>query len=184
MGTTLVTAPTAEPITIAEARAQVRVSDALSDAKLASLIFAAREWAQGVTKRVFMEQTWDYTLDGFAAVIKLPFGPVSSVTSITYYDTSNASQTLSASVYDADLKSVVAKITTAEGYSWPDTYERYNAVTVRFVAGYPANHPDLMTVREAMLLHVEAHYDRDVSNFRTLMDAAEALLSPLVVVRF
>jgi uncharacterized phiE125 gp8 family phage protein len=179
-----VTAPTAEPITIAEARAQVRVTDALSDAKLASLIFAAREWAQGVTKRVFMEQTWDYSLDGFPYVIKLPFGPVSSVMSITYYDASNALQTLSASVYDADVRSLVAKISQADGYSWPDTYDRYNAVTVRFVAGYPANHPDLLTVREAMLLHVEAHYDRDASNFKTLMDAAETLLSPLVVVRF
>jgi len=51
------------------------------------------------------------------------------------------------------------------------------------VAGYAADHPDLLTVRAAMLMHVEAHYDRDTDNFDSLMKAAESLLGPLRIIR-
>jgi uncharacterized phiE125 gp8 family phage protein len=181
MGTlTLVTGPTAEPITLAEARAQCRVDHAIDDAVLAALILDARGWAQGYTRRNFISQTWDYSLHGFPMVIELPVGPVTSITSISYYDTNNAAQTFTN--YDADLKGAVPRIQPADGYEWPDTYSRYNAVTVRFVTGYAVNHPDLFTIRAAMLLHVEAHYDREADNFRNLMAAAESKLDALRVV--
>lgn len=179
---TLVTGPTAEPITLAEARAQCRIDHAIDDAVLAGLILDAREWAQGYTRRNFIAQTWDYFLHGFPMVIELPIGPVSSITSISYYDTNNALQTFAN--YDADLNGAVPRICPADGYEWPYTYSRYNAVTVRFVTGYPVNHPDLFTIRAAMLLHVEAHYDREASNYQNLLSAAEHKLDALRVVNF
>ena len=177
----LISGPTAEPITLAEARAQVRVSDAYSDAQLAALMFAAREWAQGYTRRQLVTQTWDYHLHCFPMEIRLPIGPVQSITSIKYYDTSNVQQTLSTAYYQSDLVSVVPRICEAYNYEWPDTYDRYNAVTVRFVAGYGSQAPELHSIRQALLLHIEAHYDRDDRNFDTLMRAAENLLDPLRV---
>jgi uncharacterized phiE125 gp8 family phage protein len=179
---TLVTGPTAEPITLAEAREQCRINHAIDDGVLARLILDAREWAQGYTRRNFMAQTWDYSLHAFPIVIELPIGPVTSVTSISYYDTSNALRTFAN--FDANLKGAVPRICAADGYEWPDTYSRYNAVTVRFVTGYPANHPDLFTIRAAMLLHVEAHYDRDKDNMASLMQTAENKLDTLRVVNF
>ena len=185
MGTlAVITAPTSEPITLAQARDQVRVDDADSDAKLASLILAAREWAQGETRRVFVTQTLELYLDEFPAwEIILPVGPVQSITSITYYDGSNALQTLAAARYDANLKSNPPRISPAYGYDWPDTYDRHNAVIIRFVAGYSADHADLFAVREAMLHHIEAHYDRDDRNYDALMRMAEGFLAPLRTVR-
>jgi hypothetical protein len=105
---------------------------------------------------------------------------VTSITSVSYYDTNNALQTFTN--HDADLKGAVPRVRAADGYEWPDTYSRYNAVTVRFVTGYAVNHPDLFTIRAAMLLHVEAHYDREADNFRNLMSAAESKLDALRVV--
>jgi uncharacterized phiE125 gp8 family phage protein len=179
----LVTGPTAEPITLAEAKAHCRVDHSLDDARLAALILAAREWGQGFTHRAFLTQTWDYSLDCFPTEIRLPMSPVQSVTSVKYYDTSDVEQTLSTSAYITDLRSQTPRITTADGYSWPDVYSRYNPVTVRFVAGYAASAADLHTIRAAMLLHVEAHYDRG-NDFDRLIGAAESLLSPLRVVTF
>jgi len=183
-GLTLVTGPTAEPITLAEARSQCSLSHTLDDARLAGLILDAREWAQGYTRRAFETQTFDFWLHDFPLEIRLPIGPVQSITSILYYDTSNVQQTLAPATYDADLVSAVPMIYLADGYEWPDTYERTNAVVVRFVAGYTANHPDLLTVRQAMLMHVEAHYDRDPASFDLLMKAAENKLDALRVVTF
>jgi uncharacterized phiE125 gp8 family phage protein len=184
----LVTGPTSEPITLAEARAQCSLAHTLDDARLAALILDAREWAQGYTRRAFHEQTLDYFLHDFPQEIRLPIGPVQSVTSISYYPTSPTSPvgrlTLGAEYYDADLVSLVPTIYQSEGYEWPSTYERANAVVVRFVAGYAAGHPDLLTARQAMLLHVEAHYDRDPASLELLMAAAERKLDALRVVTF
>ena len=183
MGTSLITAPVAEPVTLAEARAQCRVTHELDDAQFAALILSAREWAQGFTRRMFMAQTWEYTAPGFSAEIELPVFPVQSITSVKYVDTAGVTQTLAGAAYESDLVSVVPRIRAAVGYTWPSTKYVYNAVTVRFVAGYAADHPDLLTVRSAMLLHVEAHYDRDTDNFDSLMKAAESLLGPLRIIR-
>ena len=184
----LVTGPTSEPITLAEARSQCSLSHTLDDGRLAGLILDAREWAQGYTRRAFMQQTFDYFLHDFPTQIELPIGPVQSVTSVAYYPESPTSpegrQTLSPAYYVADLESVVPTIYLADGYEWPSTYDRPNAVVVRFVAGYDVNHPDLLTVRQAMLLHVEAHYDRDPVSFELLMGAAERKLDALRVVSF
>jgi uncharacterized phiE125 gp8 family phage protein len=147
------------------------------------LIQAARQWGQGLTRRAFLTQTWDYSLDEFPDEIRLPMSPVQSVTSVKYYDVDDTEQTLSTSAYITDIRSHIPRITTADGYDWPDVYARYNPVTVRFVAGYTTGAPDLLTIRQAMLLHVEAHYDRG-DHFDRLMQAAEALLQPLRVVTF
>ena len=45
------------------------------------------------------------------------------------------------------------------------------------------NHPDLLSIRQAMLMHVEAHYDREATNFDNLMKAAESLLGQLRIIR-
>ena len=177
MGLSLVTPSTAEAITLAEARFQCKVTHALQDVQIANLIFAAREWGQWFSGRVFTAQTWDYFLHEFPSVIELPLAPVQAITSIKYFDRSGVEQTLSATNYEADLSSVVQRIRPASGYSWPDHDDRYNAVTVRFVAGYANGHPDLLTIRQAMLLHVEANFDPEM--YDTNMKRAESLLWPL-----
>ena len=184
----LVTGPRSEPIKLADVRAQCSLTHTLDDARLTALIADAREWAQGYTRRAFIEQTFDYFLHDFPASIRLPIGPVKSVTWVKYYPISPASpdipQTLPPAYYDADLVSVVPTIYQADGYDWPSTFSRANAVSVRFVAGYANGHPDLLTVRQAMLLHVEAHYDRDPDSFDLLMSAAERKLDAIRVVTF
>lgn len=184
----VVSGPRQEPITLDEAKSQCSVTHALDDARLTALISDAREWAQGYTRRAFMQQTFDYFMHEFPMQIRLPIGPVQSITSISYYPTTPTSPagrlTLGTEYYDADLASVVPTIYQAEGYEWPSTFERSNAVAVRFVAGYVRGHPDLFVVRQAMLLHVEAHYDRDTDSFDLLMGAAERKLDALRVVSF
>jgi uncharacterized phiE125 gp8 family phage protein len=177
MNLRLVTAPTSEPVTIIEAREQCRISDGYSDGQLAALILAAREWAQGVTGRAIMEQTWEMSLDEFPRLIELPIAPVKSIESIKYTDTAGAEQTVNVLDYESDLIGFPPRIRSDE--AWPLTKESYNAVRVRFVAGYASDHPDLLRFRNAILLHIEAHYDRDEKAMGLLLGAAENLILPL-----
>jgi uncharacterized phiE125 gp8 family phage protein len=110
------------------------------DDLITDMITEAREYCENYQNRAYINQTWDFYLDEFPddGIIKIPRPPLSSVTSITYYDSANALQTLSASYYVTDTTSEPGRVCLAYGYTWPTTYDRPGAVIVRFVAGYGA----------------------------------------------
>lgn len=149
----LVTAPTVEPLSLADAKAQCRIVDSVTDEDdvIWSLIPAVREWGESFTGRAFLPQTWDIKFDAFPSCIVLPKPPVSSVTSISYVDTTGATQVLSSSLYTASLPTgpfaSPGTIVPAYGLTWPSTRSVPDAVTVRIVCGYA----DVETVPKAIV---------------------------------
>lgn len=137
----LVSGPTAEPVTLAEAKLHVRDDQAENDSLLQSLIVAARQHVEAVTGRALMTQTWDVMLDGFpSGSIWVPKAPLISVTSVSYLDTAGATQvwgtgnyTVSAPTHD---RAQQGRISPNYGVCYPATQSVPNAVTVRVVAGY------------------------------------------------
>jgi len=65
MGLKLTTAPAVEPVTLAQAKAHMRVDIADDDALITNLITAARADAENVCRRAFVTQKWDLYLDSF-----------------------------------------------------------------------------------------------------------------------
>lgn len=65
MALKLTTAPTTEPVTLAEAKAHLRVDVADDDLLITNLITAARVHAENVCRRAFVTQKWDLYLDSF-----------------------------------------------------------------------------------------------------------------------
>jgi uncharacterized phiE125 gp8 family phage protein len=59
----LVTPPTIEPVSLAEAKAHLRVTEADDDALIAGYILAARHAAESYIRGALITQTWDYSLD-------------------------------------------------------------------------------------------------------------------------
>lgn len=165
----LITAPTAEPVTLAEARAHLKDPDVSDDPMIVAMITAARQRAEAETGRQLMSATWDLHLDAFPVedVIVLPRPPLQSVTHVKYYDDDGVQQTLSSALYHVDTVSEPARIVLVDGQDWPDTEERPNAVTVRFVAGYqdaydvPAASATTVpaAIRQWILLQVGAIYE-------------------------
>lgn len=183
MALTLITAPTGEPVVATEVINHLRLEpDTSEDALLDALRVAARQRVEAATGRVMLTQTWDLTLDCFPCVIRLPYPPLISVTSITYLDVDGVSTVLDTSDYVVDSKSVIGRITPAYGESWPSTRAILNAVTVRFVCGYgdPSDVPDALKV--AMLLMVGGMYEhRESLIVGTIVDdnpAVVALVGP------
>lgn len=141
------TAPAAEPISLTEAKLHLRVDDDDQDALISGLIAAAREWAENYTRRSFVQRTLELRLDCFVSPIKLPSGPVISVTSVQYMDQAGVLQTLAADRYQVDLYGTPPCIVPVFGVVWPVTkYGTLNSVVVEYEAGYADSNvspPDL-----------------------------------------
>ena len=158
------TTTAAEALSLAEAKAHLRIptGDTEDDAYIASLISAAREYAEGYTKRAISTQTCVYTLDSFPSVIDLPRCPVQSVTSIEYVDTDGDTQAVAS--YQSDLiGTATARLKPAYNASWPDTRAVTNAVTITYEAGYGAtgDSPDTVptSIKQALLLIIGSLYE-------------------------
>jgi uncharacterized phiE125 gp8 family phage protein len=134
--------PTVEPITLAEAKLQLRVDDDITsdDGLISALITAARQKVEIETRRALVTQTQVLKLDQFPSgenpVIELPNPPLQSVSAVQYVDQNGDTQTLAASEYIVDTVSEPARITPAYNTFWPLTRAQINAVTVTFVCGY------------------------------------------------
>lgn len=169
------TEPSEEPVTLAQAKQQLKLEEITDeDDLLSALITAAREYGELVTRRTFVTSTWTMTLDDFPYVhraIELRMPPLASVTSITYIDTNGDSQTLAASTYDVDTSSVPGRVVLKPSESWPETeYLRANAVTIVYVAGYGDAGDVPQRLRQAVLL-LAAHW----FNVREAVTAAVAV---------
>lgn len=78
----LKTAPTIEPITLAEAKLHLRVDSADDNTLITALIITARQLAEREVRRAFITQTWQMYLDSAKAEIEIPKPPLQSIESI------------------------------------------------------------------------------------------------------
>lgn len=207
-GLTVTTAPTVEPVTTAEAKAQMRVDWAEEDDLIGALVTAARARVEERTRRALINQSLTLTLDAFPGsgvdiidlaryagwpdgdaanpVITLPRGPLQSVTSITYVDTGGSDVVLSSSNYRVDSSSLVPRITPAYGMVWPTTQTVMNAVSVEFVAGYGATGVYVpQPLRQAILILAATWFEhREAVLAGTIVGrvplSAEYLMAPYV----
>jgi uncharacterized phiE125 gp8 family phage protein len=156
----LITPPASLPVTLAAAKAWLRVDHADDDDAIAALLGAAvnlLDGRNGILGRALEAQTWELVLDRFpVAEIRLPLGPVASVTSVAFTDPEGAEDTVSAEDFELDnVSGFEGWVVPRAGFSWPATMETINAVRVRFVAG--TGTPE--GVRQALLDMVAARYD-------------------------
>ena len=153
-------APAAEPVSLDEAKAQLRITEGDDDTLITSLIEAARVAVEQRTRRALITQTLQLTLPDFADAIKLPRPPVAALSAFEYRDTAGATQTVPASAYRLESNSTPARVELLPNQTWPTTDTHPAAVTITYTAGYGATSDDVPeTLRRAVLLLVEEFYD-------------------------
>lgn len=140
-GPGLVLAPQSEPITLTEAKLNLRVDGDDEDDLIRALIVAAREHIEDITRRALLTQTWDFCLDSWPDrdFIRLPFGNLQSVTSIKWKDTDGTETTLTLTTdYLVETNGEqCGRIVLPYGGSWPTgTLYPSNPITIRFVCGW------------------------------------------------
>jgi uncharacterized phiE125 gp8 family phage protein len=168
MAIRMITAPAAEPITLTEAKAHLRVDHTADDTLITALIEASRVYCEQWTARAFITQTWELVIDTFPVNdFMIPLPPLQSVTSVKYDNGSGVEVTLAIDQYEVDTVSQpgwVVPITSG----WPTSvWEGINSVRIRFVAGYDpgtdspidlaANVP--ASLKAAMLLCIGQWYE-------------------------
>lgn len=134
---TLVTGPTDEPVTRAQAKLAARIQSTSEDSLIDGFIAAAREQVEIDSDLKLMPQTWLLTLDAWPAdgEIPLPITPVSAV-AVGYLDTSDGSQTWDSSNYYTDFKQVPPRLMVKPNKSFPSLSQRNAAVSITITAGF------------------------------------------------
>jgi uncharacterized phiE125 gp8 family phage protein len=161
MGLKLITAPIEEPVTVAEAKANMKVEHSAEDTLIGQRIKAARMLAEHETSRAFITQTWEYAIDAFpVSEIRLPYPPLASVTSIKYDDTAGVEQTLSGAVYTIDTHSEPGWVLPVYGAEWPSTLAAANAVRIRYVVGYGDADDVPADAKEFILAYVSLSFEQ------------------------
>lgn len=160
MGLTLVAAPAAEPIALADAKAHLRVEHTADDALITALIVAARTEAEHRTGRALISQVWALRLDAFpTGKIELPKPPLVSVGSITYTDNAGSPQTLAGSEYQVVTDELIGYVQPAYGKSWPSARPVPGSVVVTFTAGNANAAAVPQAIKQWMLLQIGAMYE-------------------------
>lgn len=135
-----VTEPAVEPVTLDELKLQAHITHTVQDSTLTAYIKAARTQAEEYIRMSFINRTIELSLDSFpAGEVLLLKGPVSAVTSVKVFDENNVETSIALTEFDINLSAVPAKICLKSGGSWPSiTPRRYNAVQIRYTAGFGA----------------------------------------------
>lgn len=147
-------APEEEPVSLAEAKAHLRVDTSDEDTRIGQLIQAARERVEEDTCRALIDQGITYYLDGFpcSTTLRLPRPSLRTVTSISYLDTAGDTQVYDSSKYVVDGVSEPGRIVLKDTQSWPLTLAQANAVTIVYSAGWDDAAAVPAALKEAMLL--------------------------------
>jgi uncharacterized phiE125 gp8 family phage protein len=159
MGLVLNTAPAIEPVPVDDLRNELRLDDNYDDAALTRRITAARQTIEAIQNRQLITATWEYTLDYWDSVIRLPMGPLQIVNSVKYYDAAGTLQTLAASEYQVDITGLVGEIVPAPDAFWPVLeIGRKNAVIVNYDSGYGDTAADVPANTKLAIIALASHW--------------------------
>ena len=179
----ITTEPATEPITLVEAKAHLRVDFSDEDTYIDTLIVSARRYCEAYCNRVFITQTWRQNLSEWVNPIQLKVNPVISVTSLKYYDTNEAQQTITdnANNYQKDLNSDVAKIYEGLVNTFPAIGSTINPIEIITVCGYgaAADVPD--DIKHAIKFMVSYFYENREGVNVPLNSAASDIKPPTAV---
>jgi len=165
METTLKTAPTKEPVSLDEVKQHLRIELELTDHDdyLTTLIKDAREYAEELTWRKFITQTWYAYYDDWPCYnyFELPFGSLQSVTAIKYTDTDAAELTWSSAEYIVGIDYQKGRVTLDDGYTWPNVVlYPSNPIEVEFKCGYGAAATDVpANIKKAMKIMIADSFE-------------------------
>ena len=179
--TTVETEPEEEPVTLDEAKRQIRQNIPDDDLELNLMIKAARKFCETKIARQFVTATRKLWLDKFPDEIRLPRSPLQSVTTVEYIDVNGTLTTLATADYTVSQAASPGRVMPAHGKSWPSTRAIIEAVRVTYVAGYGLAVAVPETIKLAILKVVAGAYrDRESTDFEQVYEtdpSVKALLA-------
>jgi uncharacterized phiE125 gp8 family phage protein len=198
-----IVAPASPIVSLAEAKAHLRVDGTGDDARISAALDAAESWLDGwsgVLGRCCVSQTWRIVLPRLYGTVRLPF-PQASDAEVTWIDTEGADRTVDPADYAIFADARGSFLEPVGAAQWPTSLaDRRDAVRVTAVYGYgdPGDVPE--AIRTAVKFRAQAlfemmranpalkvdqvdgvgrrEWDTSGSLIRSLETASDALISP------
>jgi len=183
MPLSLSTPPAGEPVTLADAKAQLKLDTSDDDALVTALIIAARARAEWHTGRALLTQSWTLWLDAWppGGVVDIPLPPLRSVTSVTTFARDDAPSLLDPARTIVDLAGnrIALRPTTV----LPPLLRNINAIAIAFSAGYGGASDVPQGLKSAILALVAFLYEHRGEAPADLPQDVAALLAPYRVLK-
>ena len=164
------TPPAVEPVTLAEAKAHLRVDTSDDDTYIGTLITAAREWCEEYLDRTLVHTQWVMRFDKFPdsgiEPVELPRPPMvasgtATAVTVTFTQESGPTSTYSTAEYRVDRNATPGAILPIYGSTWTPHRQDDNAISVTWWAGYGATGTSVpAAIRHAMLMLIGTWYER------------------------
>jgi uncharacterized phiE125 gp8 family phage protein len=152
--------PAVLPVTLAQAKADLREDRDIEDALIESLIMAATDFMEapsGVIGKAFITQTWKLSVPCADRLgrIELPITPAQSIDSITYFDGAGNEQTATVSDFNFYGEEDWAYLMPKTGKAWPALTDQIDAITITYKAGFGDSDSDIpMSINRAIRMLV------------------------------
>jgi uncharacterized phiE125 gp8 family phage protein len=163
MALVLTSAPAVEPVSLAEAKAYLRLDDDDDDALVTTTITVARIFLERALDRVLITQGWTLFMDAWPAQpsLALPLAPLRDVSQVKTYAADDQPTVFASDNYFVDTASAPGRIVLRSAHSWPAPGRPVNGIEIAFTAGYGNASNDVPApLRQAVLQLVAHWYDR------------------------
>ena len=158
---TVITQPTAEPVTLTEMKRALNVETSDDDSRISGYIKTARQFAESYCNIRIMTTVVERSFDYWpSSVINLGVWPLQSIDSVKYNDTSSpvTEQTLTVDVdYYADTVTEGGRVGTITG--WPSTAVKFKPIRIRMTAGYATRALVPQQVKDGIKAYVSYLYE-------------------------
>ena len=161
MPSILVTPPAAEPVSLAEAKAHLRVAHADEDQIIGTLIIAARRHAEAQTGLALVSQQWRHFRDDWPddGIVLLPLAPLLSVDEVAVYGDDDVKAVVDPAHYYMDAASRPPRLLLRGSRVWARPGRIGNGVAVLVTIGFGAAVAVPAGLRQAVLQLVAHWYE-------------------------
>ena len=149
--------PDVEPVTLADAKAALRIDHSSEDDLISSLIRAAREEVEATTGLAMIDQDWRLVLDGIPpnGLVLLRRGPIRALAAVTAYGADGEASLIAATDYQLDALSRPARL---HFDTVPGDLRTLNGIEIDFTAGYCEAATDVPDPLKRAVLMLVAHW--------------------------
>ena len=157
----LTSGPAAEPVTVGEAKAHLRVDGTGEDALIASLILTSRLHIETALGIALITQSWRLELDSWpmARPVLLPMRPLQAVGAVRVRGIDGSPTLVASDNYLVDTVGTPPRLLPVNA-GWPAPGRRIGGIEIDLTAGYGAAATDVPApIRQALLLLVAHWYE-------------------------